>query len=131
MSITLDTLQGGGGSITITNPSHPYRPGSAPRQILNRTEGGGWIVSRIGGSNTEEITLSFENYPDSDKSTLETWINDEALGAGQSFTFTDHDGTDHTNMRLIKGIEDWETVAYDGSSPLWRGTLVLSKDLAL
>lgn len=129
MSITLNTGGGGGGSITITNPTHPYRPGKLLRQIVQRRDDGSYNVTRIGGAPIVDFELSFSNYPDADKQTLDTWIEDEALGAGVKFTYTDPDGTDYTNMRLLKGTEDWETENFDGTAYLWRGTLVLSKDL--
>lgn len=130
MSITFDTLEVGG-SVVLENPTDPYKPAKLLRQIVSRRDDGSFVVTRIGGDPIQDFTLSFDIYPDSEKAKLDTWIQTKSLGAGVRFTFTDHEGNAHTNMRVLVGTEDWETIGYDADAggPLWRGTLILAKDL--
>lgn len=129
MSITFDTLEVGG-SVTLENPGHPYRPAKLFRQIIHRRDDGSFVVTRIGGDPIQDFTLSFADYLDSEKNKLDTWIETQALGAGVKFTYTDPAGGVHTNIRLLKGTEDWETENFDSDTGhLWRGTLILAKDL--
>jgi hypothetical protein len=132
MAITFDTLAVGG-DITIENPDHPYAPASFLRQIVARRDDGSYVVTRIGGDPIIDFTLTFRNYNNADKETLDTWINDEALYAANPFTYTDPDAANFTNMRLLKGTEDWTTSNFDNAANgyLWNGTLFISKDLGL
>ena len=124
-TITFD--DGTNPAVQVRTHQWPQPLGDAYPVVVGRTMGGGFKTADLGdGTQRFDATLEFREYPDADAQDLFTFFRTTVNRSETSFTYTDPDGTDFTNMRYVSGLETWRKV--DGK---WFGQLVLSKDMSL
>lgn len=114
-------------SITIPTPAHGSRTGQAPNQILGWTAGGSPRSTIINPTDAYEPELFWDVLLDADYSSLFTFIETTCNWHQTSFTYTDHDGTDHDNCYYVGGLP-FESVG-QGGGYYWTGRLLIRQDL--
>lgn len=102
--------------------SYPEPCGLQSRQRWVRTNSGDIRVQNIGLSDIRELTLNFQNMPDSDFTALENWCQNIIKWVTNPFQFTNHQGTVHDVRLLQTDLTTFQRNYEDNSS----GTLLLN-----
>ncbi len=127
MATTVTFDDGAGGDITIEAPAYPGKEPARRPQLVGRNYGGGIQVTDISaGTDWDEQELYWDFLPQTEYDDLKTFITSTVNWSETSFTYTDHDGVDHTNMHYMGGLESFREVAFE----VWAGTLKISKDMS-
>ncbi len=79
-------------------------------QTQDRNGVGSLVVEDLGYV-IKKFSLSFKDLPLADYTALDTWYNETAVGAANTFTYTDHDSVDYT-VRWVSGSFDFPETFY-------------------
>ena len=82
-------------SITIRNPEVGNIDAIRRRVPVGETEGGD-IFAYKQGTASQDLELSWTELTNTEKADLQGFIEDTVDGSYETFTYTDHDGTDWT-----------------------------------
>lgn len=118
------TFTRGETSIQLPDPRAPYAPREPLRQVITRSGGGVVRVSELGVPD-EILPLRFVRLTNTQFASLKSFIADTLKYKGYPCTYTDHDGTDHTNMHYVEGLDTREQYR----PGRWNVTITLMKNL--
>lgn len=111
-------------TVNLPDPRKPYRPKNPPRQVITISGGGVMRVSDMGVPD-HVLVLSFVRLTPDEFEDLFDFIVDDLKFKGLPCTYTDHEGTAHTNMHYTDGLDTRE----QWGNGRWNITITLTKNL--
>jgi hypothetical protein len=115
-------------SVTVKGAYYPKQPGISYPMPIAYTMGGGLKTFDPGdGTDWNQPVVHFRNMSNTHYSNLETFFKTTVNWSETSFTYTDPNGTVHTNMHYVGGLESFRSSRGDR----WAGTIRLHKDITV
>jgi hypothetical protein len=111
----------------IKSPMYPEEPGRDYPILIGRTKGGGIKTADLGGGSAyENPVLRFRDVSNTHYTNFKAFVESDIAWASRGFTYTDPNGTAHTNMFYLGGLGE----ARSKKGNRWDLTIRLTKDMS-